>query len=50
MSNFNEALTLLEKAFDTHELGIIGLKVDPVYDPIRGEPRFKALLKKANFE
>ena len=50
MSNPDEALTQLEKAFDTHDLGIIGLKVDPVYDPIRNEPRFKALLKKANFE
>ncbi len=50
MSNFDEALTLLEKAFDAHALGIIDLKVDPVYDPIRNEPRFKALLKKTNFE
>jgi serine/threonine-protein kinase len=49
MSNFDEALTQLEKAFDTHELSMIGLKIDPIYDPIRNEPRFKALLKKVNF-
>ena len=30
MSNFDEALTQLEKAFDTHALGLIGLKVDPI--------------------
>jgi hypothetical protein len=50
MSNFDEALTQLEKALDAHALGMIALKVDPIYDPIRNEPRYKALLKKANFE
>jgi tetratricopeptide (TPR) repeat protein len=50
MSNFDEALTQLERAFNAHALGMIMLKVDPVYDPIRNEPRFKALLKKMNFD
>jgi adenylate cyclase len=48
--NFDEALSHLEKGLDTHALAMIALKVDPVFDPIRNEARFKALLKKMNLE
>ncbi len=41
----NRALEWLEKAYEEH--GVLDrLKVDPVWDPIRGEQRFQAILKK----
>jgi adenylate cyclase len=48
--DLNEALTRLEEAADIHSIMIGALKMDPVYDPLRNEPRFKALLKKAGLE
>ena len=42
----DEALKWLEKACDEHSPTITALKVDPVYDPVRQEPRFQALLRR----
>jgi TolB-like protein/class 3 adenylate cyclase/lipopolysaccharide biosynthesis regulator YciM len=50
MGNFDEALTHLERGFETHSINMIGLKVDPLLDPIRNTTRFKALVKKMNLE
>jgi len=47
LGNFSEALKLLEHGFDIHSIFIGGIGVDPAFDPIRNEPRFKALLKKS---
>lgn len=44
-----KALDWLEKAFEEQDSVCWYLKVDPIYDPLRGEPRFQALLKKAGF-
>ena len=41
-----EALAWLEKAFEEHDGSMVFLKVDPVFDSIRAEPRFVRLLKK----
>jgi TolB-like protein len=45
----DEALTWLERAYDEKDPGLFWLKVTPVYDPLRSEPRFKVLMRKLNF-
>jgi serine/threonine-protein kinase len=43
------ALDWLEKGCDLRESPLTGLKMHPLYDPLRGEPRFQALLKRLRF-
>jgi hypothetical protein len=44
------ALSALEQAYKIHQLALLNLKVDPMLDGIRSEPRFKALVHKMGFE
>ena len=44
-----QALKWLEKAYDEKDPWLFWLKVSPDYDQLRAEPRFQALLRKANF-
>ena len=46
MGNKEQALACLEKAYSQHANGLTSLKVDPLYDPLRGEARFQALLQR----
>jgi len=50
LKNYNEALNMLESAYNTRAIQLYWVKVDPMLDPIRKDPRFKALLKKMNLE
>lgn len=43
------ALAELNNAFAARDPGLILLKTDPFLDPIRGDPRFAALVKRLNF-
>ncbi len=45
-----QALAWLEKAGEAHSFMLIGLKVDPEFDPLREEPRFQGILKKLRME
>jgi Tfp pilus assembly protein PilF len=46
MGQKTEALDWLEKAYDERTWSLFLLKVEPMYDNLRGEPRFQALVKK----
>jgi TolB-like protein/class 3 adenylate cyclase/cytochrome c-type biogenesis protein CcmH/NrfG len=50
LNDYTEALNKLEKAYQVRDVWMYTLNVDPAFDPIRNEPRFKALLKKMNLE
>jgi len=41
----SEAMGWLEKSYAAHSMSIISVKVDPLFDPIRGEPGFKNILR-----
>jgi len=44
------ALEWLEKAYNERDATLVFLKEDRVYDSLRSDPRFNALLKKMNLE
>jgi tetratricopeptide (TPR) repeat protein len=46
----NKALENLEKAYEGRESAMAYLKVWPIFDSLRSEPRFQALLKKMNLD
>ena len=50
LGNFDEAMNQLELGYANREVHMFWIKVDPEFDPIRNDPRFKALLKKMNLE
>jgi TolB-like protein/DNA-binding winged helix-turn-helix (wHTH) protein/Tfp pilus assembly protein PilF len=45
MGNNDRALAWLEEAHAQHSNGLTALKVDPLYDPLRGDPRFQQILR-----
>jgi serine/threonine-protein kinase len=46
MGEKTQALDWLEKAYDERTWSLFLLKVEPMYDNLRGEPRFQALVRK----
>ncbi|MFN0158882.1 MAG: protein kinase domain-containing protein, partial [Bacteroidota bacterium] len=46
----DEALAWLEEGYKEHDGSMVVLKVDPVFDGIRSDPRFAALLRKMGLE
>jgi TolB-like protein/Flp pilus assembly protein TadD len=49
LGDHQTALTLLEEACDKREQAALGLKVHPLYDPLRSEPRFQRMLQQIRF-
>ena len=45
----DRALTYLEQAYEEQDPALFYLKVSPLLDPLRSEPRFQALLRRVNF-
>ena len=50
MGDNERAMNYLEKAYSAHSQLLCWLKMDKIFDPLRKDPRFIALLKKLNFE
>ena len=48
LGNFDEAMNQLELGYTNRDVHMFWIKVDPAFDPIRNDQRFKALLKKMN--
>jgi serine/threonine-protein kinase len=46
LGNRDEAIRQLEQAIDHHDDLIMLIKVDPLLDPLRGDPRFEALVQR----
>ena len=42
----DKAFAELDKAYESREKGLIDLKVDPSFDPLRDDPRFQDLLRR----
>jgi TolB-like protein/Tfp pilus assembly protein PilF len=49
MNEKDKALQLLQKAYTNHEVEMAWLKVDPIFQPLHGEPQFENLLRKIGF-
>jgi TolB-like protein/DNA-binding winged helix-turn-helix (wHTH) protein/Tfp pilus assembly protein PilF len=43
----DEVMALLQRAYSEHSNALTTLKVDPMYDPLRSDPRFQDLLERA---
>ena len=50
LGNKDRAFEWMEKMYETRAPDLIWVKTGPEYDPLRSDPRFKALLKKMNLE
>lgn len=50
LGDYNKALEKLEQAYETRDVWMYVIKVDPAFDPIRNEAQFKALLRKMNLK
>ena len=47
LGDVDQAMLWLERAYDEKSPWIAYMRVDPRVDPLRSDPRFSALLKKA---
>ena len=49
LGDYSTALDYLEEAYEDREGWLVLLKVEPLYDNLRPEPRFQAILEKMHF-
>jgi tetratricopeptide (TPR) repeat protein len=46
VGNNDKAMVWLERAYAKHSSSLSAIKVDPTYDPVRGDPRFQDLVRR----
>jgi hypothetical protein len=44
------AMDWLEKAYRERDHSLVAIKTDPGYDPLRGDPRFAALMRRMKLD
>jgi len=49
LGRFDEAFEWLDRAYASHDPYMIFLKVEPLFDPLRADPRFTAISRKVGF-
>jgi hypothetical protein len=49
LNDKDKAFESLESAFEERSTLLTYLKMDPRFDSLRGDPRFKAMLRRLNF-
>jgi serine/threonine protein kinase/tetratricopeptide (TPR) repeat protein len=49
LGDYTRAIDYLDQAYAASSQGLVWLKRDPIYDPLRSNPRFIALMKRLNF-
>jgi serine/threonine-protein kinase len=42
----NKAFEWLEKAYQEHDSGLVSIAVEPMFDPVRSDPRFKDIVRR----
>jgi len=45
----DRAIAALERAWTIRDGGLMNIRIDPMLDPLRGNPRFEAIVKRMNF-
>lgn len=50
MGEKEKVIDLLQKAYTEHSNAVVQVKVDPMYDGVRNDPRFQDLLRRVGLE
>jgi TolB-like protein/DNA-binding winged helix-turn-helix (wHTH) protein len=48
--DYDQVIGLMEKAYNQHSNELVAIKVDPMYDPLRKDPRFQDLLPRLGLD
>jgi hypothetical protein len=49
MGNLDQVFEWLEKAYEERDSSLVTLNGNPIFQSIRSDPRFQALLRRMNF-
>ena len=50
VSDFERAFEQLERAYQMHSPSLAALRIDPIYDPVRRDPRYASLLHRVGLD
>jgi hypothetical protein len=50
LGNNEQAFAWLEREYTEHSVGLTAMKVNPLYDPLRSDPRFVDLMRRVGLQ